>query len=113
MSRFGTKPGARSATGGPTGGRAARHRGALVGVLSLLVFCVQLALAAPAGAVPFTGGFSPMIIGERADLNGDGVVNGRDDSNAFYGDTSIIDGIAVPWGWEWNTPAISQPIDSA
>ena len=33
-----------------------------------------------------------MIIGERADLNGDGVVNGRDDSNEFYGDTSIIDG---------------------
>ncbi len=92
MSRFGTKPGARSATGGPTGGRVARHRAALVGVLSLLVLCVQLALAAPAGAVPLTGGFSPTIIGERADLNGDGVVNGRDDSNAFYGDTSIIDG---------------------
>jgi Ca2+-binding RTX toxin-like protein len=93
MSRYGAKPGARSATGvRPTGGRAARRRAALVGVLSLLVLCVQLALAAPAGAVPLTGGFSPMIIGERADLNGDGVVNGRDDSNAFYGDTSIIDG---------------------
>jgi RTX calcium-binding nonapeptide repeat (4 copies) len=93
MSRYGAKPGARSATGArSTGGRAARRRAALVGVLSLLVLCVQLALAAPAGAVPLTGGFSPMIIGERADLNGDGVVNGRDDSNAFYGDTSIIDG---------------------
>jgi hypothetical protein len=63
-----------------------------VAVLSLLVVCVQLALAAPVGAVPLTGGFSPMIIGEGADLNGDGVVNGRDDANAFYGDTSIIDG---------------------
>ena len=27
-----------------------------------------------------------------ADLNGDGVVNGRDDSNAFFGGTAIIDG---------------------
>ena len=93
MSRYGAKPGARSATGAsPTGGRAARRRAALVGVLSLLVLCAQLVLAAPAGAVPLTGGFSPDIIGERADLNGDGVVNGRDDSNEFYGDTSIIDG---------------------
>jgi Ca2+-binding RTX toxin-like protein len=93
MSRFGAKPGARSATGASsTGGRAARRRAALVGVLSLLVLGVQLVVAAPAGAVPLTGGFSPNIIGERADLNGDGVVNGRDDSNAFYGDTSIIDG---------------------
>ena len=94
MSRYGAKPGARSDKGvmHPTGGRAARRRAVLVGVFSLLVLCVQLVLAAPAGAVPLTGGFSPMIIGERADLNGDGVVNGADDSNAFYGDTSIIDG---------------------
>jgi hypothetical protein len=45
-----------------------------------------------ASAVAFTGGFSPTIIGGGADLNGDGVVNGRDDSNAFFGATSIIDG---------------------
>ncbi|HET9665858.1 MAG TPA: Ig-like domain-containing protein, partial [Desertimonas sp.] len=70
-----------------------RHRVLLVGLLALLVFCVQLALAGPAAAQPFTGAFSPTIIGERADLNGDGVVNGADDSNAFYGDTSIIDGM--------------------
>jgi Ca2+-binding RTX toxin-like protein len=101
MSRFGAKPGARSVKGAmhPTGGRAAGRRAALVGVLSLLVFCVQLVLAAPAGAVPLTGGFSPTIIGERADLNGDGVVNGRDDSNAFYGDTSIIDGMLDCENW--------------
>jgi len=93
MSRYGTKPGARTATGArPTGGRAARRRAALVGVLSLLVLCVQLALAAPVGAVPLTGGFSPNIIGGGADLNGDGIVNGRDDANEFYGDTSIVDG---------------------
>ena len=45
-----------------------------------------------ASAAAFSGGFSPTIIGGGADLNGDGVVNGRDDSNAFFGDTSIIDG---------------------
>jgi len=45
-----------------------------------------------ASAVAFTGSFSPTIISGGADLNGDGVVNGRDDSNAFFGDTSIIDG---------------------
>jgi IPT/TIG domain len=45
-----------------------------------------------ASAVAFSGGFSPTIISGGADLNGDGVVNGRDDSNAFFGATSIIDG---------------------
>ena len=76
-----------------------RHRGLTVlGVLFLLVF-VQLALAAPAAAVPLTGGFSPMIINGAADLNGDGGVNGRDDSNAFYGDTSIIDGMLDCDAW--------------
>jgi len=45
-----------------------------------------------ASAVAFSGGFSPTIIAGGADLNGDGVVSGRDDSNAFFGDTSIIDG---------------------
>jgi Ca2+-binding RTX toxin-like protein len=60
-----------------------RHRGLTVlGVLFLLVF-VQLALAAPAAAVPLTGGFSPMIINGAADLNGDGGVNGRVDCNAW------------------------------
>src|SRR5262245_65458934 len=90
MSRFGTKPGARSAAGAkhPTGGRAARGRAALVGVLSLLV----LVVAGPVSADPLTGGFSPTIVGERADLNGDGLANGRDDANEFYGATSIIDG---------------------
>jgi Ca2+-binding RTX toxin-like protein len=39
-----------------------------------------------------TGGFSPTVINGGADLNGSGVVNGRDDASEFYGDTSIIDG---------------------
>lgn len=48
--------------------------------------------ATPALAAPFSGGLSPTVYGNRADLNGDGVVNDVDDANAFYGDTSIIDG---------------------
>jgi Ca2+-binding RTX toxin-like protein len=46
----------------------------------------------PAMASAYSGGLSPTIIGQLADVNGDGVVNGKDDANAFYGDTSIIDG---------------------
>ena len=65
---------------------------AILGVLSLLTLVAQLTLAGPAAAVPYTGGFSPTIIGQLADLNGDGAVTGRDDSNAFYGGTHIIDG---------------------
>ena len=62
---------------------------ALVAVLAL---CIPLLLAGPAGAGPLTGGFSPTIVGGGADLDGNGIVNGSDDANAFYGDTSIIDG---------------------
>jgi hypothetical protein len=65
---------------------------ALTSVFSLLLLSGQFLLAGPAAAAPYTGGFSPTIIGQLADLNGDGVVNGRDDSNAFYGATHIIDG---------------------
>jgi hypothetical protein len=50
----------------------------------------------------FSGGFSPTIVGGLADLNGDGVVNGADDSNAFYGDTSIIDGALDCDAWHQN-----------
>jgi Ca2+-binding RTX toxin-like protein len=63
-----------------------------LGVFSLIAFSVQFTFAGPAAAAPFTGGVSPTIFTNLADLNGDGVVNGRDDSNAFYGDTHIIDG---------------------
>ena len=62
---------------------------ALVAVLAL---CIPLLLAGPAGAGPLTGGFSPTIVGQGADVNGNGIVNTADDANAFYGDTSIIDG---------------------
>ena len=68
------------------------RRFAALGVLFLTLVTAQLLLAAPAGAIPYTGGFSPTIFSGEADLNGDAEVTGRDDSNAFYGDTSIIDG---------------------
>lgn len=72
-------------------GRAPR-RLSIMGLLALAAFSVQLGQAVPAGADPFTGRFSPTIVTGAADLNGDGVVTGRDDANAFYGDTHIIDG---------------------
>jgi Ca2+-binding RTX toxin-like protein len=72
--------------------RTARGRLAVLGALFLMAFYAQLVLAAPAGAGALTGGFSPTVIGGGADLNGDGVVSGRDDASEFYGDTSIIDG---------------------
>jgi Ca2+-binding RTX toxin-like protein len=72
--------------------RTARGRVAVLGALFLMVFYAQLVLAAPAGAAALTGGFSPTVINGGADLNGSGVVNGRDDASEFYGDTSIIDG---------------------
>jgi Ca2+-binding RTX toxin-like protein len=65
---------------------------AVLGAVFLTVFLAQLTLAGPAAADPFTGGFSPTVFDGLADLNGDNEVTGRDDSNAFYGDTHIIDG---------------------
>jgi Ca2+-binding RTX toxin-like protein len=70
----------------------ARRRLSVLGVVSLIALYAPFAPASPASAASFTGGFSPTIISEKADLNGDGVVNGRDDANTFYGDTDIIDG---------------------
>jgi Ca2+-binding RTX toxin-like protein len=70
----------------------ARRRIAVLGVFSLMAFYAQLTFAGPAAAAPFTGGLSPTIYSNLADLNGDGVANAADDSNAFYGDTAIING---------------------
>jgi hypothetical protein len=53
----------------------------------------------PPGDIGFTGGFSPFIRNGRADLNGNRVATRRDDSNAFYGDTSIIDGFLDCDNW--------------
>ena len=70
----------------------AARRTMLLALVSLLVFCVQLIVVQRAQATAYTGTFGPTIVGGGADLNGDGVVNGRDDANEFYGSTSIIDG---------------------
>ena len=82
-------------------GRVGR-RIALASVLALIAAYGLIALAPSAAADPLTGGFSPTVIDGRADLNGDNEATGRDDANAFYGDTSIID------GWldcdNWSTP---------
>lgn len=64
----------------------------VVAFVSFAVVCLTFLAAGRANAGPFTGGFSPTIVGGGADVNGDGIVNGNDDANAFYGDTSIIDG---------------------
>jgi Ca2+-binding RTX toxin-like protein len=72
--------------------RTTRGRVAVLAALFLMAFSAQLLLAGPAGAGALTGGFSPTVINGGADLNGSGVVNGRDDANEFYVDTSIIDG---------------------
>jgi Ca2+-binding RTX toxin-like protein len=79
--------------------RVARRRVALLGALFLTAFYAQLMLAGPAAAAPYTGGFSPTVFNGMADLNGDNQVTGRDDSNAFYGDTTIIDGMLDCDAW--------------
>ena len=76
----------------PDNVRGLLRRTLFLALVTLLTLCIPLLLAGPAGAGPLTGGFSPTIVGGGADLDGNGVVNGSDDANAFYGDTSIIDG---------------------
>jgi hypothetical protein len=72
--------------------RSFRRSLSTLGVMFLVAFSAQLILAGPAAAAPFTGGLSPTVIDGLLDLNGDDEVTGADDSNAFYGDTAIIDG---------------------
>lgn len=69
-----------------------RRSVAALAVMSLIVFSALLIMAGPAAATPFTGGLSPTVINNLLDLNGDNEVTGADDSNAFYGDTAIING---------------------
>ena len=68
------------------------QRTLFLALVTLLALCIPLLLAGPVGAGPLTGGFSPTIVNQGADVNGNGIVNTADDANAFYGDTSIIDG---------------------
>ena len=64
----------------------------LAGALAVLVALATLAVASPASAAGYTGGLAPAVLGGRLDMNGSGGVGGRDDSNAFYGQTDVIDG---------------------
>ena len=85
-------------------------------VLASVLVVGFLAGIPTASAAAFSGGFSPTIIGGGADLNGDGVVNGRDDSNAYFGATSIIDGHldCNAWGLTKNAGTVgSETIDSS
>jgi Ca2+-binding RTX toxin-like protein len=77
--------------------RGARAFTAALGILALLA--AQVLLAAPVAAASLTGGFSPKIISGLADVNGTATVTASDDANAFYGDTSIIDGMLDCDAW--------------
>jgi Ca2+-binding RTX toxin-like protein len=67
--------------------------------LGLWFLLASLLLAAPVAAAPLDGGFSPTILGGGADLDGNHLVSEGDDANAFYGDTSIIDGMLDCDAW--------------
>ena len=69
-----------------------RIRFGSVSVASIVLLGAMFLAGGPATASALTGGVSPTVFGNLADLNGDGVVNGADDSSAFFGDTSIING---------------------
>jgi hypothetical protein len=61
--------------------------------LATMAFVATLVVGStPASAAGFTGGLSPTVFGGRLDINGSGGIGGRDDSNAFYGQTDVIDG---------------------
>jgi hypothetical protein len=66
----------------------------------MLAFAAPLVLGGSAAAAPpLSAGLSPTIVAGGADLNGDGAVTTADDANAFYGDTSIIDGLLDCNAW--------------
>jgi Ca2+-binding RTX toxin-like protein len=92
--------------------RTAPRRLSVLGVFALMTFSAQFMLATPAGALSFTGGFSPTIVSQGADLNGDGVVDGADSSTAFYGDTDIIGGAldCDAWGATANDGAAGDGV---
>jgi Ca2+-binding RTX toxin-like protein len=76
-----------------------RRRLAMLGALALTVFMAQITLSSPAQAAAYTGLLSPTVINGSLDLNGDNEATDADDSNAFYGDTAIIDGAIDCDGW--------------
>ena len=92
-----------------------RMRFASVIVASVVLLVAMFLAGGPATASALTGGVSPTIFGNLADLNGDGVVNGADDSSAFFGDTSIINGAldCDAWAASNDGAAGSGVIDSS
>jgi len=86
-----------------------------VTVASIVLLGAMFLAGRPATASALTGGVSPTVFGNLADLNGDGVVNGADDSTAFYGDTSIINGAldCDAWAASNDGAAGSGVIDSS
>jgi hypothetical protein len=75
-----------------TDGRRRRLPSVVFAAAVLVFQGIALVGAETAAAAVFSGGFSPKIFSGGADLNGDGAVTGRDDSQDFFGDADIIDG---------------------
>lgn len=71
----------------------------IIAILSMSAIAIVGFGTTVASAARWNSGFSPTIYGSLADLNGDGVADSADDANAFYGDTSIIDGGLDCDGW--------------
>ena len=77
----------------------ARRRLAFFGVFVLMAFYAQLTFAGSASAAPFSGGVSPTISAGWPTSTVTVWSRAADDSNAFYGDTAIIDGKLDCDGW--------------
>src|SRR3954470_2918160 len=65
---------------------------ARVALAAMAVLATLVVGSTPASAAGSTGGLSPTVFGGRLDMNGTGAIGGRDDSNAFFGQTDVIDG---------------------
>lgn len=81
--------------------------------LALAVALIVVVSPRPGHASPggYTGGLSPVVLGGLADMDGSGVVGGRDDSNGFYGRTHVIDGALDCDAWD--RPNAGTPGDRA
>jgi hypothetical protein len=88
-----------------------RRTAAGVGVAIALVV-VGLTVSNQAAAAAFSGTFGPTIYNGLADVDGNGVVNGNDDSNAFFGSTNIINGgvDCNAWGATVNSGAAGDNV---
>ena len=49
-----------------------------IALVALLALCIPLLFAGPASAGPLTGGFSPTIVGQGADVDGNGSVGPKE-----------------------------------